>query len=72
MKKSNSIALAISIVAASVSLAALIVSVIALVRSFGRNKITDGEYDFYDDYAKRKDYEDISDDDGIGSDTLAF
>ena len=70
MKKTNSIAVAISIAAASVSLAALIISVIALVRSFGKNRITTEEYDFYEDFADRRDFGD--DDDDIGSDTLAF
>lgn len=72
MKRSNNVAVVISIVAASVSLAAIIISVIALVRSFGRKRLAAGEYAFYDDLDDRRDYGDISEEDDIGSDTLAF
>ena len=72
MKKTNNIAVVLSIIAAAVSLAAVIIAVIALVKSFGKSKITTGEYDFYDDPEARRDYGDISEDDDIGSDTLAF
>lgn len=72
MKKTNNAAVVISIIAASVSLAAIIISVIALVRSFGKKSLAAGEYDFYDDLEERRDYGDISEEDDIGSDTLAF
>ena len=72
MKKTNNAAEVISIIAAAVSLAAIIIAVIALVRSFGKNRITTGEYDFFDGADERNDYGDISEDDDIGSDTLAF
>ena len=72
MKNTNNASMVISIIAASVSLAAVIIAVIALVRSFGRNRIAAGEYDFFDDPDARRDYGDISEDDDIGSDTLAF
>ena len=72
MKKTNNVSVVLSIIAASVSLAAIIIAVIALIRSFGMNRTTTGEYDFYDDSDERKDYGDISEDDNIGSDTLAF
>ena len=82
MKKTNAVAntvpntnnasFVISVIAASVSLAALIIAVIALVRSFGKNRIAEGEYDFFEGLDSG-DYGDISeDDDNIGSDTLAF
>ena len=66
MKKTNTVALVLSIIAAAVSAAALAVAIVALVKSLGKNKITVSEYDFYDGSA------DISEDDDIGSDTLAF
>lgn len=72
MKKSNTVALVLSIIAAVVSAAALAVAIVALVKSFGKNRITVSEYDFYEDSAARSDYGDISDEDDIGSDTLAF
>ena len=72
MKKENNISMVLSIIAAAVSLAAIIIAVIALVRSFGRSRTTTGEYDFYEDSEARSDYGDISEEDNIGSDTLAF
>lgn len=72
MKKTNTVALVLSIIAAAVSAAALAVAIVALVKSLGRNKITVSEYDFYDGSADRSDYGDISEEDDIGSDTLAF
>ena len=72
MKKTNNISLVLSIIAASVSLAAMIIAVIALVKSFGKGRAAKEEYDFYDDPDLRKDYGDLSEDDDIGSDTLAF
>lgn len=68
MKKTNGIIIALSIVAAVLSAAALALSIIALVKSFGKGKISDNEYDLYDDADLSGDYSD----DDIGSDTLAF
>lgn len=72
MKKSNSFAEVMSIVAAAVSICALAVAIIALLKSFSRDKLTACEYDYYDDSFERSDYGDIAEDDDIGSDTLAF
>ena len=72
MKKTNNISVILSIIAAAVSFAAIIIAVIALVKSFGRSRTTTGEYDFYEDLDAKSDYGDISEDDNIGSDTLAF
>ncbi len=72
MKKSTGIATVLSIIAISLSAAALAVSIIALIRGLGKNRMNEGEYDFCGDIDGRSDYGDISDDDDIGSDTLAF
>ncbi len=71
MKKTNGIIIALSIVAAVLSAAALALSIIALVKSAGKGRISDNEYDLYDEGDLPGDYSDIECDD-IGSDTLAF
>lgn len=73
-KEESSFASAMAVFAAAVSLIALAVSVFALIKTLGRNKLTASEFDIYDDTDVRGNYDGIPDDedDGIGSDTLAF
>ena len=81
MKKTNNCAVCeyraggayevLAVFAAVMSVISLVIGIIALIRTFGRDRMNDSEYSIYRDH-----YDiggNISDDDeDIGSDTLAF
>ncbi len=67
--KSGGITEFLAVFAAAISVVSLVVGIIALVRTFGRDRMNDSEYNIYGDHYDKSEY---SDEDDIGSDTLAF